>query len=146
MDNIWINGLRKIAIVFFCLFINAGFIGGIIIWRETEGLGGFFAFLLALAGSVLVGFLSIAVLMVFLDLAENVALIKERLTSSPAPSPRPSSSPSSAPASYRKDLSPISGVKVYEPGLLKQGTWQCKNCNKINTNHALFCVECGTSK
>lgn len=71
-SSFWINCLRIIAGISFVVLVIVGIVNGVM----TGGLEGFFSFL----GSFVIALVSLAAVMVFLDMATDVRTIKNALS------------------------------------------------------------------
>ncbi len=137
----WIKGLRIINKALFAVILVGGIIGGMVAGFAIGGFGGFLSFVSISAGSYFLAFMSVALLMTFLDMAEDISVIAGEVKRS-------------------KSFGNISSVKQeqaffdeaqarkqaeHEKALLKDGGWKCKSCGKINPRYTGTCG-CGRSR
>lgn len=80
-SNIWIKGLKIVCIIQFILISLASFIGGIGVMFSGRHLEFelFIGGLLVMAFGLIIAFMSVALLMVFLNMAQDIAEIKSKL-------------------------------------------------------------------
>lgn len=74
-STIWISGLRILAWLMFIAIIITGIALGVIIGGDGDAGIGFLIFL----ASVIVAFLSVAGMMIYLDIASNIIIITKKL-------------------------------------------------------------------
>jgi len=77
--SFWIKGMKILAWIIFVLGIIGGFVLAISAGRAGWGSFSFGAFLGVLLGSWLLSFLSVAGIMIFLDMARDMSKIKQMM-------------------------------------------------------------------
>ena len=120
----WVGGLRIFAWIAFVAMIILSIWGGTIVGGGYNGDGvlGFFVFL---AGAA-ISFLAVAFIMVFLDMADDLAAIRYDLSKVSASPSAPSSVSSLA------QMNTTSGPKK-----------QCTSCNALYDSTQKSCPKCG---
>ena len=121
--------IKKINTAAFFIVSITGIICAISIASSIGGFIGFLAFIGISIISLLLAFVSVATIMVFLDLAEDIAIIKHLML---------------------KDNVSDNSTHMVSPekrngDLLKNGGWRCNECNKVNASYIGTC-SCGNSK
>ena len=135
--SIWISGLRTINKVLFGIILLVGIIGAVVAGVEIGGFVGFLAFVGILCVAGISAFMTVAVLMVFLDIAEDIGVI--------ARNTRQTNIPDAKQKSTFFDVFEEEKRKKYENMMLNNGGWRCGICGKVNAKHTGTCG-CGNNK
>ncbi len=78
-SSIWIKWLRTFNTIIFFAILLGGVISGVVTWIIIGGFVGFLCFIGITLGGFLLSFLSVSVVMIFLDIAEDVSFISNKM-------------------------------------------------------------------
>ncbi len=123
--DFWIRGLRAVCNIVFVGLVFGGFFGGIAMGSAIGGFGGFLMFLIFTACGFVVAYLSVAVMMIFLGIAEDMSYVAGKMG-------KEGEYISSEKNTYVDPFAEAKN-KFHETQILKNGGWKCENCGNVNS-------------
>ncbi|WP_294777885.1 hypothetical protein [uncultured Eubacterium sp.] len=126
---IWTKIVKTITILFSAVAILASFIGAIIASSEIEGFGGFLAFIGILFAGVLVIAVFMPLVMMFVEVAESIFSIEDKMRK----------------LDYKSDMEDISNPSNKQHSADKNIKKYCVKCGKPFSGDGDYCASCSNA-
>ena len=126
---IWTKIVKTITILFSAVAILASFAGAIIAGSEIDGFGGFLAFIGILLAGVLVTAVFMPLVMMFVEVAESIFSIEDKLRN----------------LDYKSDMKSISKSVNKQNSSDSNSKKYCTKCGKPFSGNGNYCASCSNA-